>query len=178
MIEAKKYNEARAMRGKQFIDSQAAFVTFARPKPHFHAPSVYFRFRFRFVSFFLTHAPLAQSTAPHIAVMHAGASSPGMNTAVRAAVRLALDKGDDTTTRHGQRDALLTRNDRSRAGFRVFAIYEGFEGLVRGDVREVDWMTVNGWSSIGGSLLGTSRAAPKVPRQIILIALTAERCRC
>jgi 6-phosphofructokinase 1 len=45
----------------------------------------------------------------------------------------------------------------------VFAVYEGFEGLVRGDVREVDWMTVNGWSSIGGSLLGTSRAAPKVP---------------
>jgi 6-phosphofructokinase len=58
---------------------------------------------------------------------------------------------------------VLTRNDRSRAGFRVFAVYEGFEGLVRGDVREVDWMTVNGWSSIGGSLLGTSRAAPKVP---------------
>jgi 6-phosphofructokinase len=65
----------------------------------------------------------------------------------------------------------------------VFAVYEGFEGLVRGDVREVDWMTVNGWSSIGGSLLGTSRAAPKVPRQIIIIiiiiiALTAERCSC
>lgn len=131
LIEAKKYNEARAMRGKQFIDSQAAFVTFARPKPHFHAPS---------------------STAPHIAVMHAGASSPGMNTAVRAAVRLALDKG-----------------------FRVFAIYEGFEGLVRGDVREVDWMTVNGWSSIGGSLLGTSRAAPKGKPELQKIADVLER---
>lgn len=66
----------------------------------------------------------------------------------------------------------------------MFAVYEGFEGLVRGDVREVDWMTVNGWSSIGGSLLGTSRAAPKVPPPIIIIiiiviiinALTAKRC--
>lgn len=132
MIEARRFAEAQAMRGKQFLDSQKAFITFARPAPHLRSPSL--------------------SDAPCIAVMHAGASAPGMNTAVRAAVRLALDKG-----------------------FRVFAVYEGFEGLVRGEVREVDWMTVNGWSSIGGSLLGTSRAAPKVKNDLMKIANALER---
>jgi 6-phosphofructokinase 1 len=59
----------------------------------------------------------------------------------------------------------------------VFAIYEGFEGLVRGTVREVDWMTVNGWSSIGGSLLGTSRAAPKGKPELQKIANVLEKFR-
>jgi len=113
-----------------------------------------------------------QSDAPCIAVMHAGASAPGMNTAVRAAVRLALDKGASLVS---VRYSLMMRAYLTTCsalwwpeGFRVFAVYEGFEGLVRGEVREVDWMTVNGWSSIGGSLLGTSRAAPKVSTSLSL----------
>jgi len=61
-----------------------------------------------------------------------------MNAAVRAAVRLGLDRGH-----------------------RMFAIKFGFEGLIQGDISEVDWMTVNGWSSLGGTVLGTSRYLPK-----------------
>jgi len=40
MIEARRFAEAQAMRGKQFLDSQKAFITFARPAPHLRSPSL------------------------------------------------------------------------------------------------------------------------------------------
>ncbi len=71
MLKERKFSEAFKMRGQQFVESHQVFVTVARPKPH---------------------TP-AQGKRPHILVMHSGASAPGMNTAVRAAVRLGLDSG-------------------------------------------------------------------------------------
>ena len=69
-----------------------------------------------------------------IAVMHAGAPAPGMNMAVRASVRLLVDQGHT-----------------------VLGIRRGMKGLVEGDIAELRWMDVSGWSSIGGAQLGTNR---------------------
>ena len=69
-----------------------------------------------------------------IAVMHAGAPAPGMNMAVRASVRLLMDQGHT-----------------------VLGIRRGMKGLVEGDISELKWMDVSGWSSLGGAQLGTNR---------------------
>lgn len=73
-----------------------------------------------------------------IAIMNAGAPAAGMNTAGRTAIRLGLDQGHI-----------------------MLGINNGFEGLARNQVREMDWMSVSGWASQGGSVLGTSRKIPK-----------------
>ena len=86
----------------------------------------------------LPHPPVAGSRRFKFAVLNSGAPSPGMNTATRAAVRLGIDKG------HG-----------------VLGVQNGFDGLINGDIREMDWMSVNGWASMGGSELGTNRKVPK-----------------
>jgi 6-phosphofructokinase 1 len=69
--------------------------------------------------------------------MNCGAPAPGMNTAVRAAVRMGLDKG------HA-----------------VLGISNGFQGMIEGQIKEMDWMSVNGWAPMGGSELGTNREVP------------------
>ena len=83
------------------------------------------------------HPPVEGQRRLKIAIMNAGAPAPGMNTAVRAAVRLGVDRGHH-----------------------VLGVYHGFEGLIRGDIVPFDWMTVNGWAHIGGSELGTNRKIP------------------
>lgn len=69
-----------------------------------------------------------------LAILTDGAPAPGMNTAVRAAVRMAIDQGHT-----------------------VMAVKNGFEGLITGDMEEFGWMDVHGWGSMGGSKLGVSR---------------------
>ena len=66
--------------------------------------------------------------------MTSGGDSPGMNGAVRSVIRTALGHG-----------------------CQAFAIYEGYQGLVDGDIREMDWSDVRGWLSEGGTLIGTAR---------------------
>ncbi len=73
-----------------------------------------------------------------LAVMHAGAPAPGMNAAVRAAVRFALDEGHT-----------------------VLGVRNAFRGLIRGDLVELAWMSVKGWTTIGGADLGTNRTLPE-----------------
>ncbi|HNC08087.1 MAG TPA: 6-phosphofructokinase, partial [Anaerolineales bacterium] len=85
-----------------------------------------------------------------IAVMNAGAPAPGMNTAGRAAIRLGLD-----------------------AGHVMLGIRNGFEGLIDNDVTEMNWMSVSGWASSGGSMLGTTRLVPK-GRDLYAIARVIE----
>ncbi len=72
-----------------------------------------------------------------IAVMHGGAPAPGMNTAVRAVVRLALEHGHD-----------------------VHAVRNGFIGLAAGNIEPFNWGSVDGWGPQGGALLGTNRHLP------------------
>jgi 6-phosphofructokinase 1 len=69
-----------------------------------------------------------------VAIVTAGADAPAMNAAVRVAVRQALN-----------------------AGLRVVAGMNGFRGMVNGQMQELDWMSVSGWVSQGGTLLGSGR---------------------
>jgi len=73
-----------------------------------------------------------------IAVLNSGAPAPGMNTAARAAIRLGLDQGHI-----------------------MLGIRNGFDGLSKNEIQEMNWMDVTGWASLGGSMLGTSRVIPQ-----------------
>jgi len=72
-----------------------------------------------------------------IAVLTSGGDAQGMNAAVRAVVRTALDKGAD-----------------------IYAIYEGYKGLVEGGarIRKMDWDSVGGILQQGGTIIGTARS--------------------
>lgn len=83
-------------------------------------------------------APTIPKMAPKkkIAVMTSGGDSPGMNGVVRAVVRMAIHMGCD-----------------------AFCVYEGYEGLVQGGelIKQMEWQSVRGWLSEGGTLIGTAR---------------------
>jgi len=72
-----------------------------------------------------------------VAVMHSGGPAPGMNTAVRAAVRWGKNKGHE-----------------------MLGVYNGFPGLMDGDIQELDWMDVGSMVNLGGAELGTNRTLP------------------
>ncbi|KAJ2866310.1 6-phosphofructokinase, alpha subunit [Coemansia erecta] len=72
-----------------------------------------------------------------IAILHAGAPAGGMNTATRSAVRLCINRGHTP-----------------------LGVHNGFPGLMRGEITELDWLTVDGWTIAGGSNLGTNRDQP------------------
>ena len=85
----------------------------------------------------LPHPRDPQQTPLRLAVMNSGSPAPGMNAALRAAGRIGLDKGHT-----------------------MLSVRNGFEGLIAGDIHEMDWMSVDGWASMGGSELGTNRNVP------------------
>ncbi|XP_061647843.1 ATP-dependent 6-phosphofructokinase, liver type isoform X1 [Phyllopteryx taeniolatus] len=72
-----------------------------------------------------------------LAILNVGAPAAGMNAAVRSAVRLAIAHGH-----------------------KVYAVHNGFQGFANGDVFEMEWHNVAGWTGQGGSLLGTKRTLP------------------
>jgi 6-phosphofructokinase 1 len=86
----------------------------------------------------LPHPVEREKKRYRIAVMNAGAPAPGMNTASRAAIRLGLD-----------------------VGHIMLGVRNGFEGLIHGELEEMSWMSVSGWATRGGSMLGTTRHVPK-----------------
>ncbi len=71
-----------------------------------------------------------------IAVFTSGGDAQGMNAAVRAVVRAALDRG-----------------------LEVYAIYEGYQGLVDGgeNIRKMCWDSVGGILQRGGTVIGSAR---------------------
>jgi len=73
----------------------------------------------------------------NLAVMTSGGDSPGMNAAVRAVVRRALDRG-----------------------IGVYGIYYGYEGLFQGSdrIRRLNWQDVDNVIQHGGTFLGTARS--------------------
>ncbi len=99
----------------------------------------------------LPHPPQPGQKRLRIAVMNSGAPASGMNTAIRAAVRSGLDQGHI-----------------------MLGVTNGFQGLIDGTVREMDWMSVNGWASVGGSELGANRTVPS-GRDFYHIARTIEK---
>ena len=76
-----------------------------------------------------------KTAKPSIAVMTSGGDAPGMNAAVRAVVRSGINNG-----------------------FRVFAIQEGYQGLVEGIIEESHWEDVSGILNRGGTIIGTARS--------------------
>lgn len=117
VIAARDYETALAMRGGSFSDSFRILRTLIRAQPH---------------------APSPGQRELRLAVLHCGGPAPGMNTAVRAAVRLGMDQGHT-----------------------MLAIRNGFQGLARGEIEELAWMGVTGWVSRGGAELGTNRHVPE-----------------
>lgn len=113
---AHEYEKAMELRGNSFKEAFHTLKTMLRALPH---------------------APQPGKKRLRIAVMHSGSPAPGMNTAVRAAVRIGLDKGHE-----------------------ILGIRNGFIGLIEGDIFEMNWMSVNGWAPMGGSELGTNRHVP------------------
>ncbi|HET9588429.1 MAG TPA: 6-phosphofructokinase [Anaerolineales bacterium] len=128
-IAEKDYERAMSLRSSSFKDAFKTFKTMVRALPHPVEPG---KKRFR------------------IGVLNAGAPSPGMNTASRAAIRLGLDMGHI-----------------------MLGVHNGFEGLIEGEVEEMDWMSVSGWASRGGSVLGTTRHVP-TGRDLYAIARVIE----
>jgi len=108
------YPRAMALRGGSFAELYGTYRTLALARPRTTSQA---RPRRR------------------LAVLHVGDPAPGMNAAVRVAVRLALHHGMD-----------------------VLGVANGFAGLAAGDVRELGWLSVDGWEAMGGAELGTSLA--------------------
>ena len=115
-IAAHDYKRALAARGSSFSAAFQDLRTFVRAVPH---------------------EPQPGQRRLRLAVMNAGAPAPGMNTAVRAAVRYGLDRGHE-----------------------LIGVEHGFLGLINGDFHELKWMSVNGWAHRGGADLGTNRKVP------------------
>ena len=72
----------------------------------------------------------------HIAVLTSGGDAPGMNAAIRAITRSAVDQG---MTVHGVR--------------------QGWQGLVEGQFRPLSARDVGGIIQVGGTFLGSARSA-------------------
>ncbi len=115
-ITAQDYERAMALRGSSFNEAYRTFRTLSRALPH---------------------PPQPDQRRLRLAILTAGASAPGMNTAVHAAARLAIDQGHI-----------------------VLGVHNGFRGLIEDRIEEFSWMSVHGWGSMGGSQLGTSRKVP------------------
>lgn len=70
-----------------------------------------------------------------IGVLTSGGDAPGMNSAVKSIIRASLKKD-----------------------IKVFGIYRGFEGLIRGDIRKLGWNTETQESGQGGTCLLSARS--------------------
>ncbi|MFT5194965.1 MAG: 6-phosphofructokinase 1 [Cellvibrionaceae bacterium] len=107
------YTTAMDLRGPGFKEAFSTLRTLVRATPHEH--------------------PI-DARSMRIGILNAGAPAPGMNTAVRAAVRLGIDRGHT-----------------------LFGFTNGFRGMIENQGETLDWMSVNGWTASGGSNLGTCR---------------------
>jgi 6-phosphofructokinase 1 len=128
-IRSGNFEQAMALRGKGFQDAFRILRTLVRAMPH---------------------PPQDDQRHLRIAILNAGGPAPGMNAAVRVAVRLCVDMGHTP-----------------------IGVTRGFRGLINNQMRELEWMSVTGWAPIGGSELGTSRKAPS-DRDFYAVAKTLE----
>ena len=90
--------------------------------------------------------------AKSLAVLTSGGDAPGMNAAVRAVVRAGIYNG-----------------------FKVYGVYKGYNGLLNGDVKEMDLRSVSDILSRGGTILYTARSKKFMQEEYQLKA--AEFCR-
>ncbi|RKP31701.1 6-phosphofructokinase [Metschnikowia bicuspidata] len=74
-----------------------------------------------------------------IAIINVGAPAGGMNSAIYSMATFCMSRGHVP-----------------------YAIHNGFSGLARHEsVRSIDWLAIQGWTSMGGSEIGTNRATPE-----------------
>ncbi len=116
-IAAKDYEAAMALRGGSFTELFQVFNHMAEALPSVTVPA----------------------QPRRLAILHAGGLAPGMNPAVRAAVRLGLDRGHT-----------------------LLGVRGGFQGLMDGQLQELGWGDVEGWAALGGAELGTNRQIPTI----------------
>lgn len=115
LINAHQYDQAMETRGRGFEEAHTILHTLIRAQPR---------------------PPKEEQRQLRLAIMHADGPAPGMNTAVRAAVRLGLDQGHI-----------------------MLAVRDGMTGLAAGDIQEMKWTSVHGWVARGGAELGANRRA-------------------
>ncbi len=113
LIDAGDYAGAMEARGASFTGMVRVFEGIAQPEPQFPG----------------------QGT--RLAVVHIGGLAPGMNAAVRAAVRFGVSRGHE-----------------------MVGIVGGLPGLLADRVEDLSWGAVEGWVGLGGAELGTSRTVP------------------
>lgn len=123
------FTEAMELRGSGFKESFHILRTLVRALPHDPKPG---------------------QRRLTLAVLTASAPAPGMNTALRAAVRLGLDRGHH-----------------------ILGVNNSFLGLINDDMHQFKWMDVDHWASMGGSELGTNRHVPS-GKDFYAIARTIE----
>ena len=90
--------------------------------------------------------------AKKIGVLTSGGDAPGMNAAVRAVVRSGINKG-----------------------LRVFGVYRGYNGLLNGEIKEMNLRSVSEIIGNGGTMLYTARSEEFKKKEAQLRA--AEFCR-
>ncbi|GAB4434817.1 MAG: 6-phosphofructokinase [Chloroflexi bacterium OHK40] len=129
-IAARDYERAMALRGGSFGEAYRTFGTLVQSRPP---------------------QPGTAARPMRFAVIHSGGPAPGMNTAVRVAVRLGVDHGHT-----------------------MLGIRNGFQGFIDGEIAEMNWMSVSGWATIGGAELGTNRKVPE-GGELYAIARNIER---
>jgi len=117
VIERRDFEKALDMRGGSFREAFGHLRTLQLARPH---------------------ESMDLRRSRRLLVMHCGGPAPGMNTAVRAATRLALENGHT-----------------------VLAARHGFRGVFDSRLEELNWMDVHGWAGKGGAELGTSRRIPR-----------------
>jgi len=116
LIAAGEYDAAMAARGSSFTEMVRVFKGIAQAQP-----------------------TASVGEGARIAIMHAGGLAPGMNTAVRAAVRFGISRGHT-----------------------MLGVRGSFQGLIDGRIEELTWGGVEGWVAVGGAELGTSRNVPNI----------------
>ncbi len=117
LVEAGDYAKAADMRGEDWKRMVGIYRTLAMTLPSPHRKNIQ---RLR------------------LGVITCGHAAPGMNSAVRTAVRIAMEHGAE-----------------------IFGIEGGPEGLIGNKFHEFAWMDVENWNSFGGSLLGAGRRLPE-----------------
>jgi 6-phosphofructokinase 1 len=129
-IKAHDYERAMALRGGGFAEAFRTLRTLVQIRP-----------------------PESGSAAKplRLAVIHSGGPASGMNTAVRVAVRLGIDRGHS-----------------------VLGIRNGFDGFIENEIEEMTWKSVSGWATTGGADLGTNRKIPQ-GGELYAIARNIER---
>lgn len=77
-----------------------------------------------------------------IAVLTSGGDAPGMNAAIRAVARTAMNRGIE-----------------------VFGVYRGYNGLINGDMVQMNLRSVSDIIHRGGTMLYTARSLNSAPKR-------------